>query len=175
MNTFFPLTIRARHTPLSTLCIATLFLFALTGCTSVQVKFGWKVYLDRTPVTSMDAKLEKGPSIGPGQKAGIVGTLTRPNGKTLATKGPDGGKVMWKELQLTASVVTLNKKGVVSLPKDPRISDGKVGHVTITVPSHPDLRADLDIPFRYDITYFADFSGSSGFKGAGRRERNGWH
>jgi hypothetical protein len=37
------------------------------------------------------------------------------------------------------------------------------------------LRADLDIPFRYDITYFADFSGSSGFKGAGRRERNGWH
>jgi hypothetical protein len=166
MNTFSPLTMRARRPRLSTLCIATLFLFVFTGCTSMQVKFGWKVYLERTPITSMDAKLEEGPAIGPGQKAGIVVTLTRPNGKTLATKGADGGKVMWKELRLTSSVVAVNKNGVVSLPKDPRISDGKMGHVIITVPSHPDLRADLDIPFRYDISYFAGFSGSSGFKGA---------
>lgn len=66
---------------------------------------------------------------------------------------------------MTASVVTVNKKGTISLAKDPRVSDGKTGHVTITVPSHPDLRADLDIPFRYDIAFKADFSGVKGTDG----------
>src|SRR5947208_6414758 len=28
-----------------------------------------------------------------------------------------------------------------SLPRDPRISDGKVAHVTVTVPSHPGIQA----------------------------------
>ena len=72
---------------------------------------------------------------------------------------------MWKDLVVTPTVVTVNQKGVVSLARDPRVSDGKVGHVTITAPSHPDLRAELDIPFRYDSKFTANFSGSSGFSG----------
>jgi hypothetical protein len=48
---------------------------------------------------------------------------------------------------------------------DPRLSDGKVGHVVITVPSHPDLRAELDVPPRYDFKYVLNFSGSSGSSG----------
>jgi hypothetical protein len=128
-------------------------------------KFSRKVDMARTPVSSIDAKLEKGPAIGPGQKARLEVRLTLPNGETLATQSAAGSNLPWKELQLTSSVVSVNKKGVVSLPNDPRISDGKVGHVIITVPTHSDLRAELDIPFRYDIRYFADFSGASGFKG----------
>jgi hypothetical protein len=61
MNTFFPLTIRARR-PLDLALSASLPYFWLPSPdVPMQVKFGWKVYLDRTPVTSMDAKLEKGP------------------------------------------------------------------------------------------------------------------
>jgi hypothetical protein len=62
-------------------------------------------------------------------------------------------------------VVSVNKKGVLSLNKDPRVTEGKVGHVVITAPSHPDVRAELDIPLRYDYAYKANFSGSPGSDG----------
>ncbi len=140
-------------------------LLALSGCASVQVHLGMKVYLDKTPVASMKVSLPKGPSIGPGQKLPLVVAVTEPDGKVLQTEGAGGGKVMWKDLKITATIVTANQKGVVSLPRDPRISDGKVPHVTITVPSHPDIRADLDIPVRYDEKYTANFSGSPGSSG----------
>ena len=125
---------------------------------------GMKVYLDRTPVASMKA-LAKGAGIGPGEKVALVALFTQPDGKVLQTEGAGQGKVMWKDLKVTATVAVVNQKGIVSLPKDPRISDGKVPHITITVPSHPDLRADLDIPVRYDEKYTANFSGSTGSSG----------
>lgn len=70
--------------------------------------------------------------------------------------------MLWSDLQLTSDVVQVSQKGIVSLAKDPRISDGKVGHATITVPSHPDLKADLEILFRYNIAFAANFSGAKG-------------
>jgi len=48
------------HAPLlkrASTCALILCLLALTGCASVQVKMGWKVYLDRTPVKSIEASL----------------------------------------------------------------------------------------------------------------------
>jgi hypothetical protein len=147
-------------------CLAlALLLAALSGCASVQVHLGMKVYLAKTPVASMKVSLPKGPGIGPGEKLPLVVVVTEPDGKILQTEGAGGGKVMWKDLMVTATVVTANSKGIVSLPRDPRISDGKVPHVTITAPSHPDIRADLDIPVRYDEKYTADFSGSPGSSG----------
>lgn len=140
-------------------------LIFLSACASLQVHLGMKVYLDRTPVNSIQASLPKGPGIAPGQKSPLVVTFSQPNGKILTTEGAGEGKVMWGDLQLTSTVVTVNKKGVISLPRDPRASDGKVPHVTITVPSHPDLRAELDIPIRYDEKYVANFSGSRGSDG----------
>jgi hypothetical protein len=131
----------------------------------MQVKLGWKVYLDRTPVKSIEASLPQGPDIGPGQKCPLVVTFVEPDGKVLTTEGMGGGKVMWKDLNVTADVVTVNQKGVLSLSRDPRVSDGKEGHVIITVPSHPDLRAELDVPVRYDQKFVANFSGSAGFNG----------
>jgi hypothetical protein len=124
-----------------------------------------KVELAKTPLASMKASLPKSPGIAPGEKSPLVVTFTEPDGKVLTTEGRGQGKVMWKELKITASVVATNQKGVVSLPRDPRISDGKIGHVTITVPSHPDLHADLDIPPRYNYKFTASFSGSAGSSG----------
>jgi len=131
----------------------------------MQVKLGWKVYLDKTPVKSMDATLPRGPGIAPGEKSPLVVTFAEPSGKVLTTEGAGAGKVMWKQLSVTATVAKFNAKGVLSLPRDPRISDGKVPHVIVTVPSHPDLRAELDVPLRYNLAYVSNFSGSSGFSG----------
>lgn len=146
-------------------CFWIALIFVETSCTSVKVKLGWKVYLEKIPVSSIEVSLPKGPGIAPGQKSPLVVTVKQPDGKVLLTEGKGGGKVMWKDLVVTPSVVTVNQKGVVSLARDPRVSDDKVGHVTITVPSHPDLRAELDIHFRYDAKFTANFSGSSGFSG----------
>jgi hypothetical protein len=141
-------------------------LLALSGCTPLKVRLGWKVYLDKTPVASIAASLPKGPGIAPGEKSPLVVVVTQPDGKVLQTEGKGGGKVLWKDLKVTASVVTANQKGIVSLPKDPRISDGKIAHVTVAVPSHPDVRAaELDIPLRYNYKFISNFSGSSGTSG----------
>jgi len=83
----------------------------------------------------------------------------------LVTEGKGGGKVLWNDIAVMPTVVTYDKKGNVSLPHDPRKSDGKLAHVSITVPSHPDLRTELDIPITYDYTFVANFSGSSGSSG----------
>jgi hypothetical protein len=140
-------------------------LLALSGCTSMKVKLGWKVYLAKTPLVSMQAKTLGEPGIVPGGKTALVVTVAEANGKTLVTEGKGGGKVMWKELSVTADVASVSSKGIVTLPKDPRLSDGKVGHVTVTAPSHPDLRAELDIPVRYDFAFVSNFSGVAGMSG----------
>ena len=142
-------------------CLEAIALFVLSGCTRLQVRLGSKVHLEAIPVKSMEARLAKGPGIVPGQKSSLVAVITDADGKVLQTEGAGQGKVLWSDLKVTASVVTANKKGVVSLPRDPRVSDGKMPHVTITVPSHPDIRAELDIPVRYDYNFISNFSGSS--------------
>jgi hypothetical protein len=146
-------------------CLATAFL-TLSGCTSVKVKLGWKVYLEKIPIASIRASLPKGQGIAPGQKSALIVTVAQPDGKVLVTEGKGGGKVMWKDLTVTPTVVSVNQKGIVSVPADPRLTEGKIGHVTITVPSHPDLKADLELPLRYDYKFTANFFGSSGFSGS---------
>jgi hypothetical protein len=147
-------------------CLGLASLVTLSGCAAIQVRLGMKVYLEKTPIVSIEASQPKGPGIAPGQKSRLVAAVTQPDGKVLQTEGAGKGKVLWKDLKVTASVVTVNQKGVVSLARDPRISDGKIAHVTITVPSHPDVRAaELDIPLRYDYKFVANFSGSTGSSG----------
>lgn len=73
--------------------------------------------------------------------------LIGPDGNVFVTEEQGGGKVMWEDLQVATSVVTANQKGVVSLPKDPRVSDGKVAHVTITVPTIRASRRTSTSPF----------------------------
>lgn len=138
---------------------------SLNGCAAMKVRMGMRVDLSKTPVTSIKASLPNGPGIAPGEKSPLVVVMTEPDGKTLQTEGKGGGKVMWKDLAVKASVVTVNQKGVVSLPRDPRVSDEKLPHVTITVPSQPGISAELDIPLRYNYSFGANFSGNSGTGG----------
>jgi hypothetical protein len=146
-------------------CLTGASLLALGGCTALKVKLGMRVYLAKTEVSSMQPKLPNGPAIAPGEKSPLVVQFTQPDGKLLMTEGQGKGKVLWSDLTVTPTVVTVNKKGVLTLAHDPRISDGKTAHVTITVPSHPDLHADLDIPITYDYNFISNFSGAAGADG----------
>src|SRR5579859_592316 len=148
---------------------------ALTGCAAVKVKLGTRVYLKKIPVTSMEAKLmdakqAKGPGIAPGEKLPLIATFISPDGKVFITEGEGHGKILWKDLKVTATVATVNGKGVVALPEDPRVSEGKPPHIIITAPSHPDLHVELDVPLRYDHSYTANYFGSSGITGSEDRK-----
>ena len=146
-------------------CLTAASLLALSGCTSVKVKLGMRVYLANTPVSSMQASLPNGPAIAPGEKSPLVVQFTEADGKILVTEGKGKGKVLWADITIAPTVVTANNKGILSLAHDPRVSDGKTAHITITLPSHPDLHADLDIPITYDYNFVANFSGAPGSDG----------
>ena len=175
MKRFTPLSflssIRIADSNIKTFCkgwsafLALASLLALSGCAAVQVKLGMKTYLDKIPVTSIDARLAKGAAIAPGEKLPLVVAFTEPDGKVWVTEGEGHGKILWKDITVTPTVVTANKKGIVSLPSDPRISDGKTAHVALTVPSHPDMHSEIDIPVRYDYSYSFRTAGSSGSSG----------
>lgn len=146
--------------------LGVVLLMGLSGCAAIQVKMGLRVSLAKIPVASIAASLPNNPGIAPGEKSPLIVEVTGTDGKVLTTEGKGRGKVLWKDLTVTPSVVSANKKGVLSLPRDPRISDGKTGHVNITVPSHPGIQTALDIPLRYDYKFTANFAGPSGFNGA---------
>jgi hypothetical protein len=154
-----------RHQKLARLFIPLAAMLAFTGCAGIQIKLGMKVDLAKLPVSSIEVSQFKGPGIAPGKKSSLVVKVTQPDGTVLMTEGKGHGKVLWRDIAVTPTVVAVNKKGVVSLASDPRISEGKLPHVAIAVPSHPDLHADLDIPLRYDRNFTATFAGASGSNG----------
>ena len=145
--------------------MSSLLTLALCGCSKLEVKLGTRVEIAKLPVNSMDAHLVGDPGVAPGEKTPLIVTFSEPDGTVLSTEGAGKGKVLWKDLSISATLVSVSKKGVVSLRHDPRVSDGKMGHVSITVPSHPGLHADLDVPVRYDYAFVASYSGRDGVAG----------
>ena len=131
----------------------------LFGCATVNLK--------KVAIVSMDVSLPTATGIAPGEKQALAVAMNAANGKVFSTKANTGdGRISWNDLNVAATVVNAGKKGKVSLPADPRVSDGKLPHIAITAPSHPDLRADLDLPIRYDRKFNASFSGPSGPSGS---------
>src|ERR1700722_4967443 len=114
-----------RKAPAVADCARCSFLFVLastvllSGCATVQVHLGMKVYLSKIPVSAIEVQQAKAPGIGPGQKSSLIATITEPNGKTLTTEGAGHGKVMWRDLTVTPTIVAVNKKGVISIRPNP--------------------------------------------------------
>ena len=63
----------------------------------------------------MQLTLPAGPGIGPGDKSALVAEFTQPDGKKLVTEGKGEGKVMWRDLSVTATVAKVSNKGVLTL------------------------------------------------------------
>jgi hypothetical protein len=147
-----------------------LLMASLVGCSSIAVSLGLRVRLDKIPVTALSASLvdEHGnpvAALGPGQSARLLVVATASDGKQYASVGAGHGKVALDNYTIAATLVTVSRRGSVSLSSDPRVSEGKVAHVHIAPVAHPGVTADLDIPVRYDIAYSVDFSGSDGMNG----------
>jgi hypothetical protein len=140
-------------------------LAALAGCGSIEVALGLRTRLDKVAISALSATLSPQPGLSPGDSGQLVITTTTTDGKQLVTVGPGHGTVLFDSFSFVATVVTVSNKGIVSLPADPRISEGTVPHVRITAIAHPDVSAELDIPVRYDVAFVAHFSGQAGGNG----------
>jgi hypothetical protein len=146
----------------------------LAGCTQMKIDMGMRMLIAKLPVNQMEVHLAKPQGVAPGQRIPLVVTFAGPNGQTWATEGAGRGAIMWEDLTITSTIMTYNNDGTVSLPVDPRLSDGKTGHVLVTLAFNPDLRAEVDIPSRYDQKYYAEFNGKAGSNGNNvRGERDG--
>jgi hypothetical protein len=144
---------------------------ACTGCSNLAVFLGLRVRLDKLPVTSISASLvSKGSvqpvtALAPGQAAQLVVVANTSDGKQLITVGAGHGKVLLDSFLFTPALVQINSHGKVSLPADPRISEGKIATLHLDTVGHPDVVADLRIAVRYDVPFLANFSGAAGSKG----------
>lgn len=147
------------------LCLALGGALGVSGCSALHANRIPKVPLASLPLTTIKVEMPNGGTLAPGKKGQLVVTLTDSAGKVYSTNGKGEGKANWAELHLEATVVKVNAKGSVQMPKLPWESDGKVGHVTVTVPGLPELKGEADVTPRYDVEYHANFSGTSGTNG----------
>jgi len=152
--------------------ILAVMLVSGSGCSALAVRLGLRVRLDTIAVTSLSASMVSRHdssaavgALGPGQSARLVVVANTNAGKHYATVGAGNGKVSFDNYTMEATTVQVSKRGTVSLPADPRLSDGKVGHLRISPTTRPDVVTVLDVPVRYDIPFVADFSGASGSDG----------
>lgn len=150
--------------------LPTFLLALLVGCSSIAVSLGVRIRLDKLPITAVSASLvdKRGApvvALGPGESARLVVVATASDGKQYASVGAGHGKVAFDNYTIVATVVTVNKRGSVSLSPDPRVSERKVAHLHIVPIAHTDVTADLDIPIRYDVAFSDNFSGADGTTG----------
>ncbi|TLY54535.1 MAG: hypothetical protein E6K51_11095, partial [Gammaproteobacteria bacterium] len=132
---------------------------AVSGCTDLAVRLGLRTRLAGVPVSAVSVALvtrrdhSAVSALGPGQSAQLVIVATNADGQKFVTVGAGGGKVLFDSYVIDASVVNVSKRGRVSLPADPLLSEGRTGHLRITLVGHPGVAAELHIPVRYDIAY----------------------
>jgi hypothetical protein len=154
---------RLRRAGIAMLLAATAF--ALSGCETLMVATGQRVRLDGIPLQSIAASLNGATALAPGGKAPLSIIATTTDGRTLATAGTGDGKVLADSYTFEASVAAVSAKGVVSLPDDPRLVEGRTPHVRITAAGTTAPVAELDIPVRYDVPFAATYAGASGTDG----------
>jgi hypothetical protein len=139
---------------------------ALGGCESLLVMTGARMRLDGVPLQSIAASMPGNGGIAPGGKATLSVVATTTDGRTLASAGAGDGKVLLDSYRFDASVVAVDKDGVVTLPADPHLSEGRTPHVRITAAGQATPVADLDIPVRYDVAFAGRYQGASGSDGS---------
>lgn len=142
-----------------------LMAFALGGCETLMVATGMRMRLDGIPLQSITASLDGTTALAPGGKAPLSIIATTTDGRALATVGTGDGKVLADSYRFEASVAAVSAGGVVSLPDDPRLVEGRTPHVRITAAGTTAPVADLDIPVRYDVPFAATYAGADGMDG----------
>ncbi len=154
-----------RHRRAALVVLFAVATLALGGCESIMVMTGARMRLDGIPLQAIAASMPGNGGIAPGGKATLSVVATATDGRTLATVGTGDGKVLLDSYHFDASVVKVDADGVVTLPADPHLSEGRTPHVRITAIGQAAPVADLDIPVRYDVAFAGSYRGSDGFDG----------
>jgi hypothetical protein len=149
----------------ASVAVSAIAALSVAGCGSVGVALGTRTRLDKLPVVSISATVHPQPGLSPGKSGRLIIVATTADGQTLTSVGPGQGTVLFDSFTFDSTIVHVSSSGVVSLPSDPRASDGRTAHVRITVVGHPNVATDLDVPARYDVAFAAHFSGTSGTNG----------
>jgi hypothetical protein len=113
----------------------------------------------------VSASLYPQPTLSPGKSGQLIIVASASDGHKWTTVGPGHGTVLFDSFLFNATVAQVSADGVVSMPSDPRVSEGKEALVRITVVGHPDVTTDLNVPLRYDTAFAAEFSGKPGLDG----------
>jgi hypothetical protein len=116
---------------------------------------------------SMVGKTAPITALAPGGSGRLVVVVTLQDGKQLVTAGAGKGKVLLDSFVFTPSLATIDKRGKVSLPADPRITDGKVPNIHIVTVGHPGRGGSEGTGNPNG------FSGTDGLAGADGRPGNG--
>lgn len=143
---------------------------ALVGCDTLGVALGTRLRLTDIPIRSLSVSLSPQPGLSPGAEGQLVVVATAADGRQLVTVGTEGGKVLFDSFTIEASLVSVNGRGVVGLPSDPRISEARTPHVRVRVVGQPAVVGDLDIPVRHDTRFTARFAGEPGADGKKGRD-----
>jgi hypothetical protein len=114
--------------------VAAVAMLSLGGCGSIGVALGWRTRLDKLPVTAVSATLSPSPGLSPGKSGRLIIVATGADNQQWTSVGPGHGKVLFDSFTFDSTVVQVNKRGVVSLPSDPRVSSGKTAHIHVAVP-----------------------------------------
>jgi hypothetical protein len=146
--------------------VAAVAMLSLGGCGSIGVALGWRTRLDKLPVTAVSATLSPSPGLSPGKSGRLIIVATGADNQQWTSVGPGHGKVLFDSFTFDSTVVQVNKRGVVSLPSDPRVSSGKTAHIHVAVVGHPDVVTDLEVPLHYNVAFVGHFSGASGLNGS---------
>jgi hypothetical protein len=125
--------------------------------------------LPDVPLQSIEVSLGESRGLVPGSSARLSVVARTLDGRTFAMAGTAGGKVLPGSFRFESSVVTVDRSGVVTLPEDPRLSEGRIPHVRVTAVGQASPVGELDIPVRYDAAFSGTYSGHSGMQG-----RNGF-
>jgi hypothetical protein len=166
---------RLQRASLAALCAA--MALALSGCEALMLATGQRTRLPDAPLKSVTAALPGNGALAPGGSAALSIIATTADGHQFATAGTGDGKVLADSYLFAASIAVVTTEGVVTLPDDPRLSEGRTPFVRVTVPGQPSLVTDLQIPVRYDVAYSAAYVGNDGEDGnsgdSGRDGRDG--
>ncbi len=140
---------------------------ALGGCESLMVMTGLRMRLDGVPLQAVAASMPGDGRLAPGAQATLSVIATTTDGRTLASAGTGDGKVLLDSYAFEASGgASVDADGVVRLPADPRLTEGRVPHVRIPPAGQPGPVTELDIPIRYDVPFETAFAGPPGWDGS---------
>jgi hypothetical protein len=136
---------------------------ALSGCLTINKALGNKIDLKDQRVESLTVASTGDGALCPGHVITLIATATLDRGERVQTETAGGGKVLWSSFTHDAPGAHLTSSGILSLEDDIANPWAPI-HLTLHV-GQKGPAAVLDVPLRFDCSYFASYGGDAGDDG----------